>query len=86
MQATADRVCYTDDWKRTQPDLVMYLPRRPGANDCENEHVLVVVTPRGDLFAVWVQATYESAWDNRTVYARSKDRGKTWSQPQPLDL
>ncbi len=77
--------CYTEDWRRTKPDLVMYLPSRPGGNDVENEHVLIVVTPKGDLFATWVQASYECAPDNRTVYSHSTDGGQTWSRPSLLD-
>ena len=26
---SAEPVCYSSDWKRTQPDLVLYLPEEP---------------------------------------------------------
>ncbi len=39
--------CYTDEWKRTQPDHVLYLPPEPLGDDGDNEHLIVVETPRG---------------------------------------
>ena len=40
--------CYTDEWKRTEPDHVLYLPPEPLGDDGDNEHLIVVETPKGD--------------------------------------
>ncbi len=86
--------CYTNEWLRTRPDLVVYLPRKPvptphgwvgGGRDGDNEHFLVDFTPKGDLLAIWTQGTSESAPDNRVVFARSTDEGKSWSAPSEID-
>ncbi|MXZ34552.1 MAG: hypothetical protein F4Z21_04670 [Acidobacteria bacterium] len=81
---SGEPVCYTSDWKRTEPDLVLYLPEDPPYASEANDHVLVEVTPGGDLLAIWTLATKEGAHDNRVVYARSKDDGVTWTRPQPI--
>ena len=81
---TGDPVCYTSDWKRTRPDLVLYLPKEPPYASEASDHVLVEVTPGGDLLAIWTLATKEGAHDYRVVYARSKDNGVTWTPPQTI--
>ena len=53
---SAGPVCYSSDWKRTQPDLVLYLPEEPPYASEAND-VLVEVTPGGDLLAIWTLAT-----------------------------
>jgi hypothetical protein len=74
--------CYTTEWRRTRPDYVLYLPPEPLGNDGDNEHLHVVVTPKGDLLATWSQGSYESSRDSRTVSSRSRDGGTTWSPPE----
>ena len=64
---SGEPVCYTSDWKRTEPDLVLYLPEEPPYASEANDHVLVEVTPGGDLLAIWTLATKEGAHDNRVV-------------------
>ncbi len=77
--------CYTDDWKRTNPDLVLYLPPRPCGPDGDNEHLQIVFAPRsGDLLATWTTGTYESAPNSHSVFSRSQDGGRTWTVPQPI--
>ena len=71
--------CYTDDWQRTGPDYVVYLPKEPGKRDEYADHVHVFHTPGGDLMCVWTQGTYESAPDMRVVYSRSKMKESSWS-------
>jgi len=77
-------VCYTDEWRRTQPDFAVYLPPKPLQRDGYNDHFLVDVTPGGDLLAMWTQATYEGARDLHVVFSRSSDGGQSWSQPQEM--
>ena len=38
--------CWSDEWKRTDPDIVVYLPEGEDSCDAHNEHFLVVPTPR----------------------------------------
>ena len=76
--------CYTDEWKRTEPDYVLYLPPEPLADDGDNEHLVVVETPKGDLLATWSQGAYEMSRDYRTVASRSRDGGVTWTAPETI--
>ena len=78
------QTCYTNEWKRTKPDYSLYLPPEPLADDGDNEHLLVVETPKGDLLATWSQGAYEMSRDYRTVSSRSKDGGLTWSRPEMI--
>lgn len=77
--------CYTDDWKRSSPDYVVYLPQEFIGRDTDNVHFLVTVTPRGNLLGFWTQGTYEAADNERVVSARSTDGGETWSMPIEID-
>ena len=76
--------CYTDDWRRTKPDRVVYLPKRAGGTDEYADHVHVFETPGGDMMCIWTQGAYESAANCFTVYSRSTDDGQTWAPPQPI--
>jgi len=77
--------CYTEEWQRTYPDFVVYLPARPGVRDEYADHIHVFYTPGGDLMAVWTQASYESAPDTRVVFSRSVDGGRTWMPIEVMD-
>ena len=69
-------------WKRSNPDVVVYLPT--GNADGDNEMFLVFEAPKSDeLLAVWTQSTVENNGDNRATFARSKD-GINWSKPMIL--
>lgn len=85
MNHPVDPPCYTDDWQRTNPDVVVYLPRTPRGPDGYADHFLVEYTPGGDLLAIWTQGTHEAARDLRVVSARSRDGGMTWSSPAEID-
>ncbi len=74
-----------DEWKRTNPDLVVYIPEGVGGPDTSNQHFNVVATPSGAFLATWTTATAESAPDQRVVWSRSTDGGRTWSEPRVLD-
>lgn len=80
----SDKDCYTDDWQRTQPDYVIYLPKSPGQRDEYADHIHVFTTPGGDTMCIWTQASYEGAPDLRVVYSRSTDGGRSWSSCLPI--
>ena len=73
------------EWKRTRPDLVVFLPKEDQGADSSNQHLNVVATPSGSFLGTWTSATRESAPNQKVLYTRSTDRGKTWSEPQVLD-
>ena len=74
-----DIECYTDDWKRTEPDIIIHLPKERCGPDAYSDHFLVTVTPGGDLLATWTMSEFEGTKDSRVVYTRSEDEGKTWA-------
>ncbi len=76
--------CYTDDWQRTNPDFVVYLPRSRSGPDGYADHFLVNYTPGGDLLAMWTQSSVEGSFDTRVVFSRSEDEGHSWSAPELL--
>lgn len=76
---------YTDEWQRTKPDLVLFLPLKPVSPHGDNEHLIINFTPNsGEMLATWSTGTYESAADTHTVYCHSKDGGEDWTSPQAL--
>ena len=77
--------CYTDEWKRSNPDFAVYLPKEPIGRDTDNVHFLVTFTPGGDLLGFWTQATYEAADNSCVICARSVDGGITWNKPVEID-
>ena len=58
--------------------------RKPLGDDGDNEHLIVVETPKGDLLATWSQGAYEMSRDYRTVASRSRDGGVTWTPPETI--
>jgi len=71
-----------EEWLRTNPDVIVYLPK--GKNDGDNEHFLVFEAPKSDeLLAIWTQSSVEGRGDNRAVLARSSNGGE-WSDPVVL--
>ena len=77
--------CYADEWKRTDPDFVVYLPLAQVCDTSDNVHFQVAVMPKGDLIGIWTQAMYEAATNSRVVVARSSDGGQSWSAPSGID-
>ncbi|MEW6360141.1 MAG: sialidase family protein [Planctomycetota bacterium] len=72
------------EWRRSDPDIVVYLPKGGDLNDTDNEHFLVFEAPKSDeLLAIWTQSSCEGRGDNHLVLARSPD-GENWSEPQLL--
>jgi hypothetical protein len=71
-----------EEWRRSNPDVVVYLPE--GTADGDNEHFLVFEAPKSDeLLAMWTQSSCEGRGDNRIAFARSSD-GVTWSAPEVI--
>lgn len=68
------------EWKRSKPDVIVYLPKGGELNDGDNEHFLVFESPKGDLLAMWTQSSVEAFGDNHIMLARSKN-GRFWSEP-----
>ena len=71
------------EWRRSNPDIVVYLPKGGDINDGDNEHFLVFESPGGDLLAMWTQSSCEGHGNNHIVIARSND-GTTWSEPRRI--
>ncbi len=69
------------DWKRSNPEIVVYIPRGGDLNDTDNEHFLVFEAPKSDEYlAMWTQSSCEGRGDNHIVLARSAD-GAEWGEP-----
>ena len=82
MMKRHDAVDPTSEWRRSNPDIVVYLPQGGGLNDTDNEHFLVFEAPKSEeLLATWTQSSCEGHGNNHIVIARSKD-GMTWSKPR----
>jgi hypothetical protein len=72
-----------EEWKRSKPDIKVYIPHGGDLNDQDNEHFLVFPSPRQGLLAVWTQSSVENFGDNHIVLSRSRD-GINWSKPRWL--
>lgn len=73
-----------EEWRRTDPDATIYLPRLGKARDGDNESLCVFKAPKSDeLLATWTQSSKEGFGDNRMMIARSRD-GIHWSAPTLL--
>lgn len=70
-QLPEDSQCYTDDWKRTNPDFVVHLPKERCGPDAHSDHFLVEVTPGGNLLAMWTMSGVEGSSDTRVHAART---------------
>lgn len=70
------------EWKRSNPDIKVFLPLGSGIYNGDNEHFLVFNAPKSDeLLALWTQSSCEGTGDNHLVIARSSN-GEKWSYPQ----
>ena len=70
--------------RSTNPDFVVYKPGSLDGStfDTGNEHFIVFDGPDGSLMTVWTQSTAEGQPDQRIVFVRSEDEGKTWPLPR----
>ncbi len=72
------------EWKRSDPDITVFLPTGSGIYNGDNEHFLVFKAPKSDeLIALWTQSSVEGKGNNHLVLARSKD-AENWSPPKYL--
>ncbi len=71
------------EMQRSRPDYVVYCPKSVDGStfDTGNEHFLTFDGPDGSLMTVWTQSSFEGAGDHRIMFARSRDEGRTWSEP-----
>jgi hypothetical protein len=69
-----------------RPDYVVFIPkqRREIVGDRYNDHFQVFDKPDGTLFAAWTQATKEGDVDQHVCFSRSRDKGRTWTEPMIL--
>lgn len=78
-----------EEARRTEPDFVVYVPRREepcvAPVDRHNVHVIVTPTREGVFLATWTQADDLHGPNQRVVLARSHDRGRTWTEPSVID-
>jgi hypothetical protein len=72
------------EWKRSNPDICVYVPTGSGHYNGDNEHFLVFNAPQSEeLLALWTQSSVEGRGDNHLVLARSSD-AHNWSEPEYL--
>ena len=72
---------YTEEWKRTRPDLVVHIPEAELGPETENQHFIVIPLANGHFFAVWTSAYYESHPNQHIVFSKSLDHGLNWTRP-----
>lgn len=72
------------EWKRSNPDVCVFVPTGSGIYNGDNEHFLVFKAPKSEeLIALWTQSSVEGRGDNHLVLARSSD-AINWSEPEYL--
>lgn len=76
---------YAEEWKRTNPDLKVYVPGGENTFDAVNQHFLVSATQEGTWFATWTRSADEGFENQHIACSRSEDRGWTWSRPVVID-
>ena len=80
-----ERQTWSDEWQRTDPDLVVYLPQEENGFDAVNQHFLVTRSSGGAWLAFWTRGADEGEPNQSEVVSRSTDRGVTWSEPLIID-
>ena len=95
----ADGESVEEDIRVNRPDYVVFVPRHAApakgeqvtperlreTGDTYNDHFQVIEDPqRKLLYAFWTQATWEGCEDQHIAFAKSADRGCTWTAPVVL--
>lgn len=69
------------EWRRSRPDIKVYVPTGSGIYNGDNEHFIVFPAPQSnELLALWTQSSVEGSGNNHLVLARSPD-AENWSEP-----
>ena len=69
--------------QRTKPHYVIYRPHAEAKyDDHGNEHLHVFRGKDGSLCALWTMSRHEGTFTQRPVFAKSRDDGRTWSEPK----
>ena len=76
---------YENEWRRTNPDLEVYIPQEASGFDAVNQHFLVTRSPLGSWLAFWTSAADEGEMNQSVLISRSSDRGMHWSEPAVID-
>ena len=72
-----------------RPDYVVFIPKQPRdkakrdpvkPGDTYNDH-FQVIDHEGTFYAFWTQASREADIDQHIAFAKSTDKGETWSEP-----
>lgn len=78
-----DPVFLAKELQRTKPDYVVFTPHAEAKyDDHGNEHFHVFRLKDGALGALWTMSRHEGTFTQRPVFAKSRDDGKTWSEPK----
>ena len=62
---------YENEWRRTNPDLRVYVPEEANGFDAVNQHFLVTRSPRGCWLAFWTSAADEGEMNQSVLISRS---------------
>jgi hypothetical protein len=68
-----------EEYLRSNPDFIVFRPTGDSP-DTDNEHFLVIESPKSGLLAFWTQSSCENFGNNHVEMSRSAD-GETWSKP-----
>ncbi|MFX0100976.1 MAG: sialidase family protein [Candidatus Hodarchaeota archaeon] len=79
-----EKIDLAEEIKATQPDYIVYAPKRMAGDDTGNEHFLVFEGPGDSLMAVWTQSSAEGSRNQRIVFSKSSDEGVTWDKPRVI--
>ena len=86
MAAVTTQECYSDDWRRTDPDFAVFLPKEPSYHPEAADHFLVDYTPGGDLLAILTVCTRLDGADFSVVHILTGSQcsnGVERNRPQP---
>ena len=57
-----------EEWQRSKPDVIVYLPKGVEHHDGDNEMFMVAPSGKSDeLIGIWTQSSVEGRGDNQTL-------------------